>query len=226
MCDQIKQVYIEALGVKPSGIEAIVAIGKCELELHDFDEALFRFRAALKLAPRNEAALAGIAEAFTGMGKKDRAVTAWNDYLDVFPRSTKAINRLDRLAATPVVKPEPTPPAEPAKPEEAVKPAGPTAVPPAALEANRIAGTKEILPDEATETEIERSGKTRLVASLKLCVSDTGAIQSVTLLKPTGFAAYDAKLQDQIKTWRYRPFLVDGKPAAVCTAVTFVYSQR
>jgi protein TonB len=26
--------------------------------------------------------------------------------------------------------------------------------------------------------------------------------------------------------WRYYPFLVGGEPTPVCTAVTFIYSQR
>jgi hypothetical protein len=29
-----------------------------------------------------------------------------------------------------------------------------------------------------------------------------------------------------MRTWTYRPFLVNGKPAPVCTAVTFIYSQK
>jgi len=29
-----------------------------------------------------------------------------------------------------------------------------------------------------------------------------------------------------IRTWRYRPIWIMGRPANVCTAVTFIYSQR
>jgi hypothetical protein len=29
-----------------------------------------------------------------------------------------------------------------------------------------------------------------------------------------------------IRGWRYAPFLVDGQAAAVCTHMTFIYSQR
>ena len=53
-----------------------------------------------------------------------------------------------------------------------------------------------------------------------------GNVASVTQLKSTGFAAHDARIIEQMRTWTYRPFLIDGKPAPVCTAVTFIYSQH
>jgi hypothetical protein len=71
------------------------------------------------------------------------------------------------------------------------------------------------------------TGKDRLVGTYKLCLTASGNIQSVGQLKSTGFPAYDAKIQNTIRgEWRYRPFLVNGQPAAVCTAVTFIYTQR
>jgi hypothetical protein len=45
-------------------------------------------------------------------------------------------------------------------------------------------------------------------------------------MKSTGFPAYDETIMSRIRgEWRYRPFQVNGKPVAVCTAVTFIYSQ-
>jgi hypothetical protein len=32
-------------------------------------------------------------------------------------------------------------------------------------------------------------------------------------------------IEHKMLDWRYRPFLVDGKPTAVCTEVTFIYQQ-
>ena len=47
------------------------------------------------------------------------------------------------------------------------------------------------------------------------------------MLKSTGFPGYDQTITSTIKgTWRYRPFMVNGRAAAVCTAVTFIYSQK
>jgi protein TonB len=118
-----------------------------------------------------------------------------------------------------VAAPPPPPPPPP--------PAPPQNVAPTALDANRIAGEKNIVPDDVTKTEISRSGKDKLVGSFKLCITAEGNINTVAQLKSTGFPAYDQKIQNTIRgEWRYRPFVVNGKPAAVCTAVTFIYSQK
>lgn len=105
-------------------------------------------------------------------------------------------------------------------------PPPPQNVSPTALDANRLSGEKNIVPDDLTKVEIARSGKDKVIGSYKLCITTAGNVSSVTQLKSTGFAAYDTKLLDGMRTWTYRPFLVGGKPAAVCTAVTFIYSQK
>jgi TonB family protein len=98
---------------------------------------------------------------------------------------------------------------------------------PGALDANRVAGDKEIIPDENTQSEIGRSGQDKINGSYKLCVAPDGNVTSVTQLKSTGFPAYDNKIQSTIRgKWRYKPFIVDGKATTVCTAVRFVYSQK
>jgi hypothetical protein len=118
-----------------------------------------------------------------------------------------------------VPNPQPPPPPPP--------PAPPQNVAPTALEALRTSGDKDIQPDDVTKTEIGRSGKAKMVASFKICLNTGGGINDVKQLKSSGFPAYDAKLIRTIKsTWKYRPFLVNGKAAPVCTAVTFIYSQK
>lgn len=118
-----------------------------------------------------------------------------------------------------VAAPPPPPPPPP--------PAPPQNVAPTALDANRIAGEKNIVPDDVTKTEISRSGKDKLIGSYKLCITADGNISSVVQLKSTGFPAYDSKITSTIRgEWRYRPFMVNGKPTPVCTAVTFIYSQK
>jgi hypothetical protein len=54
-------------------------------------------------------------------------------------------------------------------------------------------------------------------ASLRRC-------RPVSQIKSTGFPAYDTKLQRGIRTWRYRPYMLDGKAVPVCSAVVFVYT--
>ena len=125
-------------------------------------------------------------------------------------------------AVIPAPAPLPTPaslvPAAPAQVQ---------AVTSSALDANRIAGDKRIVPDENTMAFISRSGADQLVASYKVCVTSEGAIGTVTLLKSTGFPAYDTTIQNTIRSeWRYRPYLVNGKAAPVCTAYRFAYRQK
>jgi hypothetical protein len=102
--------------------------------------------------------------------------------------------------------------------------APPQNVPPTMLEGRRVAGDKTIVPDDATKTEIQRSGKDRVVTSWKLCTDETGAVTEIKVLKPSGFAAYDAKIEREMKAWKYQPYTTPaGRPVPVCTAVTFIY---
>ncbi len=102
----------------------------------------------------------------------------------------------------------------------------PPNVSPQALDALRISGIKNIVPDVDTQTAMATAGRTKIVGSFKLCVDVSGAVQTVVRLKSTGFDAYDRKLDDGIRSWKYRPFLIDGTPTTVCTAVTFIYELK
>lgn len=99
----------------------------------------------------------------------------------------------------------------------------PMNVPPTMLEANRIRGIRVIVPDSHTITAIESSGRTTAVASIKMCLDDTGTIASLKLLKSSGFPDYDRKLERGMRTWAYRPYAINGRNVPVCTAVTFIY---
>ncbi len=123
---------------------------------------------------------------------------------------------INGVAGAPPPPPPPPPP-----------PAAPTNVAPTMLEGQRISGEKMISPDDVTKTEIQRSGKDKIVGSFKLCIDLNGGVSSVTMLKSTGFGAYDQKIQGKMRgEWRYRPYAVNGKAVPVCTAVTFIYSQK
>lgn len=102
---------------------------------------------------------------------------------------------------------------------------GPREVAPQALEVNRIAGDKNIVPSDSDKTMIARSSNHRLIGSFKVCIDTRGEIANVTMLKTTGVFGYDRRIERTIYSWRYRPFQIDGQAAPVCTAVTFIYSQ-
>lgn len=71
-----------------------------------------------------------------------------------------------------------------------------------------------------------RTANGKLVTAYKLCIDTAGAVAVVEMLKPSGFPMYDAKLQREMRLWRYTPFTVDGVAKPVCTSVTFIYQQR
>ena len=106
-------------------------------------------------------------------------------------------------------------------------PAVPQVVAPAALDAYRIAGERTIVPDAVTMDAISRAGADTVVSTYKLCVTAEGNINVLTQMRSSNFPAYDEKIRNTIRRdWRYRPFLLNGKPTPVCTALRFIYSQR
>jgi hypothetical protein len=123
----------------------------------------------------------------------------------------------------PAPAPIPTPQAPPPMPPPAV----PQVVAPAALDAYRIAGERTIVPDAVTMDAISRAGADTVVSTYKLCVTAEGNINVLTQMRSSNFPAYDEKIRNTIRRdWRYRPFLLNGKPTPVCTALRFIYSQR
>ena len=89
----------------------------------------------------------------------------------------------------------------------------------------RIAGVKEIAPDDLDKVRLQGAGGGTLVGGFEPCIDETGRVISVTVLEATGLPGYDAKIQRLMREWRYQPALEEGKPVSVCTTVTFVYSQ-
>jgi len=124
----------------------------------------------------------------------------------------------------PEVGPTPTPAGEPSDARLAVDqlPEPPAVVPQVVLEAQRVAGEKNLMPGEADIEAMAASGK-GTVGRFKMCLDDKGVPAKVTLLKSTYFADYDARIKAGIRAWRYKPFRVKGKPVPVCTSVDIVY---
>ena len=104
-------------------------------------------------------------------------------------------------------------------------PPKPRVVPQVAVEQQRIAGDKNILPDDSVRLQMQRDGKNQIVATVKMCLTVTGSIASVNMLRSSGYPAYDRKIRAQMGEWRYSPFRINGNPVPVCTTVTFIYRQ-
>jgi TonB family protein len=90
----------------------------------------------------------------------------------------------------------------------------------------RVLGDKLISPDALTVAAIIRAEQTSVIGVFNVCIDSKGDVADINVLRSTRFPAYDAKLQRQIRTWKYQPVLLAGLPAPVCTKVTFVYQQK
>lgn len=95
----------------------------------------------------------------------------------------------------------------------------------AVVEQQRLAGETNIEPDEMTKRKIERAGKSQTTLKVRMCLNTRGEVSSLTVSRPSGYAAYDSRVRAKMRKWRYSPYLVDGQPAPVCTTVTFIYRQ-
>jgi TonB family protein len=99
-------------------------------------------------------------------------------------------------------------------------------VPPTVLQGLRISGETQIQAPDTAKTEMMRDGKDRTLGTLKICIATDGGISSASVAASTKYAAYDAKLLSTVRSWRYRPYLVNGTPMPVCSTVTFVYTIK
>ena len=59
-----------------------------------------------------------------------------------------------------------------------------------------------------------------------ICIDKTGHVSNVRLLRSTRVASYDQKLVRTVAQWVYAPHVEDGEPLAVCTGLTFIYTQN
>jgi len=59
----------------------------------------------------------------------------------------------------------------------------------------------------------------------KICVTTTGAVQSVTLLKKSDPLLNDS-VERTVKTWRYRPLLANSTPVPFCTTASFIFKSH
>jgi hypothetical protein len=157
------------------------------------------------------------------------SATSGHSPIPGIPASTSPLPAMQGSGAitTPALAPPTVISSLPPSPPVPAPPSPPATVAPNVLDANRIGGDHEILPDDTTQSEIGRAGLETIVGAFKVCITAEGSINTVSALKSTGFAAYDGKIQNMIRrSWRYRPFMINGKPAPVCTAVRFVYKQK
>ena len=71
------------------------------------------------------------------------------------------------------------------------------------------------MPDDVTKAAIHDARVSKIVTTFRLCLDDTGHVESVLPMRSRGFAAYDRRLIARMRTWVYSPYLVDDQPVPV-----------
>lgn len=104
--------------------------------------------------------------------------------------------------------------------------AAPKIIPAELLDGKRIAGDEQILPPDAVRVLMLRHDKRQVQGTIKMCLDNTGQVESLALLVSTGYAAYDDALLSAMRSWRYEPYRVNGDVIPVCSAITFVYVMK
>jgi serine/threonine-protein kinase len=89
-CSSAARIYEAAIDLNPRGAEALIGLGRCLLELKDYDRAISNFRAALTISRRNPEALFGVAEAYQFKGNVPAAIAHYREYLEAAPRGARA----------------------------------------------------------------------------------------------------------------------------------------
>lgn len=115
---------------------------------------------------------------------------------------------------------------EPTVPEVKVvlpPPPPPPNVPPTVAKGLRMSGDEQIYPPRDVQLTMVRNGHDTVRGTFQLCVDEGGTVSSVRRLRTTGYDGYDAELVRAMHGWRYRPYLVAGKAAPMCTVQVFVY---
>ena len=102
-CSAAMSIYERALNINPSGVAALTGLGYCHLDAAEFASAQAKFRAALGISPRYQEALLGVAEAYQQQGLKDKAIAAYQRFLEehpTSPRAEQARRQIERLGGS------------------------------------------------------------------------------------------------------------------------------
>lgn len=81
---------------------------------------------------------------------------------------------------------------------------------------SRIGGKNPIYPADARKAHVEGT------IVLRAVISGSGHIENLQII--SGPEALRQSAMDAVRTWRYRPFLLNGKPTAVETTINVTYS--
>ena len=123
---EARKLYDKALTLRPTGLEAIMGLGYCDLDGEKFSSAVDHFKRALALSPSYGDAIIGLAEAYKLRGDRHEALNWYKQYLSSQPTGPKATMAKNNIRDLEPRGAAPSDDAKPAgddkKPDEAAKP--------------------------------------------------------------------------------------------------------
>ena len=89
---------------------------------------------------------------------------------------------------------------------------------------NVAMGQRLFSPDPPYTVAAQSAGIEGTVTA-KICVNEAGNVSGVTLMRHMAMGM-DASVVDTVKTWRFRPFVYNGRAVPFCYISNFVYALR
>lgn len=99
----------------------------------------------------------------------------------------------------------------------------PTVVKSSVLESQRLTGNRLIAPDPDDQPSLA-TGQRKGSVAVKFCVDGSGHVSTVKVLKNSASSRYADKVVREIKTWTFRPVVVEGQTVDVCTIMVLLYA--
>jgi TonB family protein len=87
-------------------------------------------------------------------------------------------------------------------------------------------GETMIRPNDQMKRLLAKARIDRVIAAYQYCIDESGRVAEIRIIRSSGLPSYDEALHKAIASWTFPPYLDEGHPVPVCSAVTFVYSQR
>jgi hypothetical protein len=78
-------------------------------------------------------------------------------------------------------------------------------------------------PTQSERTWLRDRGVLVIRLGFRYCADQQGNASEVLLLEPSGVPRIDAVHERRIRTWKFNPYLVDGKPVKACSAYFWSY---
>jgi TonB family protein len=84
------------------------------------------------------------------------------------------------------------------------------------------------IPSPYTDPRAEAALRKRggLTAAVHYCIDEAGRVTYAALIRSTGLERYDQKIVGGVRSWRFRPYLDEGNPVAVCSSIHFSFRSN